>query len=172
MDRVDGGIPMAERSRMMLNVGVDGLIGLTPFLGDFADALFKANSMNCKLLEQGLMKRHGHWIEHPELMAGQSAVPNRQNNGGIIDEQPAAGTNMSYPVHNEKRGRSPPPRYETNLAGQSDSVHAEPTRPAPAKLAQLKTTSEAWLSRMTGRQDQPDLEKGQGVPARPPTPES
>lgn len=171
MDRVDGGIPMAERSRMMLNVGIDGFIGLTPFLGDFADALFKANSMNCKLLEQGLMKRHGHWIEHPELMVGPSVVAKRQNTGRIIDEQPTTGTNMEFPVHDEKRERSPPPRYETNLAKRTDGANAEPTRPAPAKLAQLRNTSEAWISKMRGRQDELDLEKGQAAPTRPPRPE-
>ena len=173
MDRVDGGIPMAERSRMMLNVGIDGAIGLTPFLGDFADALFKANSMNCKLLEQGLMKRHGHWIEHPELMAGPSTLANRQDNSTIINEQPTTTNNMSYTAHNEKRGRSPPPLYETNPASQADGVHAAPARPAPAKVAPAKSTGGGWFNRIAGRQDQPDLEKGQvAPPARPSRPDA
>ena len=36
--------------RMLLNLVIDAGIGVVPLLGDVADALFKANEMNLKLL--------------------------------------------------------------------------------------------------------------------------
>ncbi|TKA54382.1 hypothetical protein B0A49_11349, partial [Cryomyces minteri] len=40
--------------RMKLNIIIDFFIGLVPFLGDFVDAYFKANTRNVRLLEQRL----------------------------------------------------------------------------------------------------------------------
>lgn len=55
--QVEGGLPPALKSRMMLNIVMDFAIGLVPFLGDVADALFKANSRNAWLLEEYLVKK-------------------------------------------------------------------------------------------------------------------
>jgi Domain of unknown function (DUF4112) len=38
-------------ARMMLNLGIDALVGVIPLLGDVADFVFKANDKNLKLLE-------------------------------------------------------------------------------------------------------------------------
>src|SRR4051794_41389101 len=47
------------RGRMLLNLIIDWLIGLVPFLGDFFDVAFKANIRNAKLLRTALEKRQG-----------------------------------------------------------------------------------------------------------------
>lgn len=40
--------------RMVLNVAIEGVVGLVPFLGDFFDAAWKANQRNVALLEAHL----------------------------------------------------------------------------------------------------------------------
>lgn len=55
--QVEGGLPPALYSRMLLNIALDFGIGLVPFLGDIADAWFKANTRNAWLLEDYLVKQ-------------------------------------------------------------------------------------------------------------------
>jgi hypothetical protein len=38
-------------ARMLVNLGIDMLVGVIPFVGDIADIAFKANTRNLKLLE-------------------------------------------------------------------------------------------------------------------------
>lgn len=45
------------RARMLLNLIIDWLIGLIPFVGDLFDVAFKANIRNAKLLRKALEKR-------------------------------------------------------------------------------------------------------------------
>ena len=54
--KVKGGLPVGILIQMLINVALDFLIGLVPFLGDLADAYFKANTKNCRLLEEHLDK--------------------------------------------------------------------------------------------------------------------
>ena len=39
-------------ARMLLNLGIDALLGIVPFIGDLFDLGYKANSRNVELLEQ------------------------------------------------------------------------------------------------------------------------
>lgn len=55
--QIEGGLPASLRTRMMLNMMLDFGIGLVPFAGDLADAMFKANSKNAWLLEDYLVKK-------------------------------------------------------------------------------------------------------------------
>ncbi|PSR92113.1 hypothetical protein BD289DRAFT_365032 [Coniella lustricola] len=55
--QVDGGLPAALQSRMLLNIALDFGIGIVPFLGDIADAWFKANTRNAWLLEEYLLTK-------------------------------------------------------------------------------------------------------------------
>ncbi|KAI4718342.1 hypothetical protein E4T48_05402 [Aureobasidium sp. EXF-10727] len=56
--KVQGGLPAGILLQMLINVAIDFLIGLVPFLGDIADAYFKANTKNCRLLEKHLDSRY------------------------------------------------------------------------------------------------------------------
>lgn len=56
-NQIEGGLPQAIQSRMLLNIVMDFAVGLVPFLGDVADALFKANSRNAWVLEEYLVKK-------------------------------------------------------------------------------------------------------------------
>jgi hypothetical protein len=48
------GVPRSVLSRMALNVAVEGVVGMVPFLGDVFDAGWKANQRNVRLLDQWL----------------------------------------------------------------------------------------------------------------------
>gem|GEM_PF-5288592 len=42
--------------KMLLNVGIEAIIGVVPFLGDVFDTVFKADLRNVALIEQALMQ--------------------------------------------------------------------------------------------------------------------
>lgn len=65
--KVKGGLPMGILIQMLINVAIDFLIGLVPFLGDIADAYFKANTKNCRLLE-----RHLDDLYKPDALKAQT----------------------------------------------------------------------------------------------------
>jgi len=46
------GVPVVVLLRMGLNIALDSLIGLIPFLGDAFDGIFHANELNLALLER------------------------------------------------------------------------------------------------------------------------
>ncbi|KAI5205144.1 hypothetical protein E4T39_03216 [Aureobasidium subglaciale] len=52
--KVKGGLPMGILIQMLINIAIDFVIGIIPFIGDIADAYFKANTKNCRLLEKHL----------------------------------------------------------------------------------------------------------------------
>ena len=51
---VDGDLPSILQLQMVSNIAVDFLVGLIPFLGDIADAMFRCNTRNLVLLEKHL----------------------------------------------------------------------------------------------------------------------
>lgn len=55
--QVEGGLPGPILSRMYFNVMLDFGLGLVPFLGDVADAVFRANTRNAWILEEYLIQR-------------------------------------------------------------------------------------------------------------------
>lgn len=51
------GIPNGMIARMLINVGIDTVIGTVPVFGDAFDAAWKSNIMNVALLEKHLNRR-------------------------------------------------------------------------------------------------------------------
>ena len=56
--KIDGGLPQSLKIRMLINIAIDFAMGLIPFLGDLADAAFKCNTKNLRLLEVCLDERY------------------------------------------------------------------------------------------------------------------
>jgi len=56
---IDGGLPSHLQARMLFNIALDFVIGLVPFLGDLADAVYKCNTRNAIILEKYLRERAG-----------------------------------------------------------------------------------------------------------------
>jgi hypothetical protein len=46
------GVPRVVRLRMLINIGLDLLFGVIPFVGDIADVFWKSNTKNFALLER------------------------------------------------------------------------------------------------------------------------
>jgi hypothetical protein len=64
------GIPRVGVARMVLNVGIEGLLGAAPFVGDLFDIVFKANRRNYVLLNSYLAQpRRQHGMDWLFLLA-------------------------------------------------------------------------------------------------------
>jgi hypothetical protein len=51
---VEGKLPREVKWKMRFNIFADFVIGLVPVLGDIADAMFRANTLNAIILEEHL----------------------------------------------------------------------------------------------------------------------
>jgi len=71
MRKVECGLPNGVLLMMMVNLAIDFLVGLIPFLGDLADAAVKCNGKNVRLLEEHLDKT----FKPEELKARDSQLP-------------------------------------------------------------------------------------------------
>jgi hypothetical protein len=71
LEAVRAEVPTFTLARMLVNVGIDTLVGSIPALGDVFDAAWKSNVMNVALLE-----RH--------LIATGNAPPKRRNVVGVM----------------------------------------------------------------------------------------
>ncbi|KAK5137270.1 hypothetical protein LTR08_000240 [Meristemomyces frigidus] len=56
--KIEGGLPSNVKTRMMINIALDFVVGLVPFIGDLADAYFKCNTKNLRLLEVYLDEKY------------------------------------------------------------------------------------------------------------------
>lgn len=55
--KIEDGLPSGVRMQMILNIIIDFAIGLVPFAGDIADAMFRCNTKNAVLLEEHLRQK-------------------------------------------------------------------------------------------------------------------
>jgi hypothetical protein len=58
-------LPLVTVARMLLNLGIDALVGIVPFFGDLFDVAWKANRRNVHLLRQRHEARKntvGDWL--------------------------------------------------------------------------------------------------------------
>ena len=140
-DKVDGGLPNTIRSKMVLNIVLDFLVGLVPFIGDLADAMYKCNTRNAILLEEHLRQKGAR------LLQAQGA------HSPAID--PSLGEEYDR-LSDEEIG--PPPTYQTATPSQAQTIVAEPPR------THQKPKSGGWFT-SGNRQNQPDIERGEGVNA-------
>lgn len=76
---VDEGLPAFTVSKMMSNVMIDFLLGLTPVLGTIAGALYKANSRNALILEHFLKKRALDNIKKGKYVTDPTAQGNKKS---------------------------------------------------------------------------------------------
>jgi hypothetical protein len=71
LEAIHAEVPTFTLARMLVNVGIDTVLGSIPALGDVFDAAWKSNMMNVALLE-----RH--------LVATGNAPPKRRNVVGVM----------------------------------------------------------------------------------------
>lgn len=148
--QIEGGLPADIRAMMMFNIIIDFVIGLVPFLGDVADALFRANTRNAIILENHLRKK------------GAAALK--------AQGKPAPTIDPSDPVEFDRHIEELPPTPPESREGASAAGATYGTTGAPVRNNQ-KTTSNAASQSGGGffgkKTKQTDLEQGRKPTNRP-----
>jgi len=146
--QIEGGLPADVRMKMYINIMLDFAVGLVPFVGDLADALFRANTRNAIVLEKHLRAKGAKALK----AQGQAALAVDPTDPDEYDRQ-----------LREERG--PPPPYtgpstvsgargaEGEAQGQAQSTHGQ--------VSQSKKGG--WFSGFGGKKKQPDVERGHGL---------
>ncbi|GIJ86174.1 hypothetical protein Asppvi_005056 [Aspergillus pseudoviridinutans] len=136
-EEIDGGLPARLRMMMMINVLIDFVIGLVPFVGDLADAMYKCNSRNAVILEKHLREKG------VKALKAQS----RTSEGAVDASLPEEFDRFDQSALDE------PPRYESQ-------AQAGPARPEPARNPQRDRSQKGWFRKSSNRAG--DLEAGAG----------
>jgi len=135
-------LPASVRAKMQMNLAIDFIIGIVPFIGDIADAFYKCNTRNAVLLENELRKRGEKRLRDANrLHEADPSLPE------IYDE---ASEEEFVPD-------GPPPRYTSTK---------EPRRPDRTYDSRNNRSGGGWFG---GRQEA-DLEAQGAPPAQPPRP--
>lgn len=124
------------RATMVMNIMIDFAVGLVPFLGDVADALYKCNTRNAVALEKMLNKR----VKASEQKAGVHTIEDDDDNHSQVYIEDTS-----------------PPSYIAAHDGRGSRTQApvEVQRPAKTK----STTRGGWFSGQ--REREADLEAGE-----------
>jgi len=127
-NKIEGGLPKAVLMNMLLWVLIDFFIGLVPFVGDLLDASVKANTKNCRLLEQHLDKKYKPKTAIDEEKrrrddARKSRIPYDEPAPATVYEDLSDDDN-TLPQYSER----PADRHTTTAAGGAGM--STPARPA------------------------------------------
>lgn len=137
-DKIDGGLPSRLRMMMLMNIVIDFFIGLVPFIGDVADAVYKCNTRNAVLLEKHLREK------------GAKALSKQERRQNTAD--------MSLPDEFD--------RYDDDTSGEPSSHKGQPhsrntdgpAKPQAARHPKKSRSQGRWFG---GRaQPEDDLESG------------
>ena len=135
-------LPASVKGKMHMNLAIDFIIGLVPFIGDIADAVYKCNTRNAVLLEKELRKRGEKRLRDANRRYEvDPSLPEEYDNAS--DEDFAHG--------------GPPPRYTSTK---------EPRRPDRTYDSRNGRSGGGW----SGGRQHPDLEAQLAPPAQPPRP--
>ncbi|PKS10396.1 hypothetical protein jhhlp_002147 [Lomentospora prolificans] len=125
---VEGGIPTALRTKMMLNIMFDFVIGIVPFVGDVMDAAFKANSRNAALLEaylreKGQKELRKSGLPIPEVDPSLPEEFDRAQRDDLPDyteHQPRRNERMTAGVHKDGLNVTAPSAHAPAKARKND----------------------------------------------------
>jgi len=134
---------------MQLNLAIDFIIGLVPFIGDIADAIYKCNTRNAVLLENELRKRGEKRLRAANQQPGiDPSLPDNYDNASDEERMNAQS--------------GPPPRYTSTK---------EPRRGERTQDPRNGRSGGGWFGGSGGGRQDVDLEAGRGAPpAQPPRP--
>lgn len=72
---VDGGLPLEVQGYLLLNIIIDFVVGLIPFVGTLVEVMYKANSRNALVLEKYLAaKGQVNILKLSEISNGKSST--------------------------------------------------------------------------------------------------
>ncbi len=143
--QVEGGLPNEIKAKMLFNIVLDFGIGLVPFLGDIADALFRANTRNAVVLEKFLRAK------------GEKALKSQGQALPQIDP--------SDPDEFDRQMRAehgPPPQYTTAPPTRQGTQPQNGNGRAGASQqnAMPEERSGGFFSGFGSKKKQPDVERG------------
>ncbi|KAK5988798.1 hypothetical protein PT974_10289 [Cladobotryum mycophilum] len=121
--QVEGGLPASLKFWMLINIVVDFFIGLVPFLGDLADAVFRANTRNATLLEQHLREKGKKELRKSGLPV-PAVDPSSAEEYDRIQREDPPGYSSESPSRHET-GTSPPDMIAESVVKHCGS----PTQP-------------------------------------------
>jgi len=173
--KVEKGLSLPVLFMMCLNIFLDWAVGMVPFLGDLADAFFRANARNYDILEKQLAERSikkgiDPWPQATAMMARMNP---QEREKAQVKTQPALQTNMNQPGSYSADNHGAPPQYESVAGGNTGRVPNRPTATSPAEIEKAKKRSNrrSWMSRIIDPQSEHDLEAGERPPMVPTRPE-
>ncbi|PFH61805.1 hypothetical protein XA68_16233 [Ophiocordyceps unilateralis] len=137
--QIEGGLPSSIKLQMIINVIFDFAVGLVPFLGDLADAVFKANTRNCLLLEQ-------HLREKGKKQLRKSGLPLPAVDPSAAEEYDKTGE--------ESPSDTPPRRASAAATPRMDRVESRPSAPVESQGRKGRS----WFGRNKSRPH--DVEAG------------
>ena len=157
--QVDGGLDDKVKAKMWSNIIIDAVLGLVPFLGDFADVFFRANSKNAILLEEILAKR-GEKNMIPLNATHQSSGHH------TVNIQPDPRSDMRYPNSDDRHNHDSIHRHDDQNQVRNDNSTVPSTKTTKGK----SSGGGGWLSRFGSSRNNADadLESGMTMPAQPP----
>jgi hypothetical protein len=144
--------------QMLINIFFDYVVGLVPFLGDLADAAFKANAKNCRLLEQRLDQ-----VYRPKEKSKRSKTgPNLDPHSQLPAPTSPATVYEAFSDDELETGVMTERGHEPH---RHESRRHEPRRPEPAYTQSdhpVRGSRWSWVGGKKHRQ--PDEEMGQRRP--------
>lgn len=157
---IEGGLPSRLRTTMLINVIIDFIIGLIPFLGDVVDAVYKCNTRNAVILEKHLREKGAKSLKKkPKQQAQDSGQHPR------IQEIQEDNVDHSLPEEWDRQesgvvNNSPPAYEESGQSSdrQAGSAGIQPTQPSPAKQARANRPFGRWFGGASRPNE--DLERG------------
>jgi hypothetical protein len=148
--QIEGGLPADVQAKMYFNIILDFGIGLVPFLGDIADAVFRANTRNAVVLEKYLRRKGA-----AALKAQGQALP------AIDPSDPDEYDRQMIEEH------GPPPQYTAGTQPRQDTIQQsgqiQVTQPPQARVPAEKRGGRGWFS-FGGKSRQADVESGDMLP--------
>jgi hypothetical protein len=162
-EKIEGGLPPMLRSRMYFNIILDFGLGLVPFIGDLADAVYRANTRNCWLLEVYLTEkanaeRTGH-VTDPDLgiqMMPTKPKPTQAKPGHPPTGQPIVHQKPGQPSTGQSSTGQPSAQPKHGQKSTLVKPGPEPVRLQPGTLGALGYTN--------GKIRQPDVEMAMAWP--------
>lgn len=149
-EQIDGGLPASLRMKMLINVIIDFFIGLVPFIGDLADAMYKANTRNAVILESHLRQK-GAKTTSKQSRRQQQAVEVDNSLPDAFDRQEGGVVSNRPPAYDDVRPSS--------HGGRNNDAPQPPTRPQPAKQSRNNRSLGRWFGGASHPED--DLERGE-----------
>ncbi|KAL1894919.1 hypothetical protein Sste5346_005606 [Sporothrix stenoceras] len=124
--KIDGGLPPSLQYRMYFNILLDFGIGLVPFVGDVADAIFRANTRNAWILEEYLIKKAE---AEREIQAEKDRRDRPPRDSGIAAGGTSGAAGASASAAGRAHGERPAPKKSWwsswSRSGEQGGVHPE-----------------------------------------------